>query len=253
MQLLRLMLNTSRKEWGVRELARAAGMASSTVHRLLTSLEQEGLVQNVGGSGRYQLGLELHRIAQLAQAQFQMPDIALPFIQNLVAECNETVFLGLFDPMRMEVMFTAVVESSHQLRYVINLNEWIPIHAGATGLSILAFLPQEERERVYEQTKLFPITQNTITDPVVLEETLARFRSQGYAFTWGQRIPGAVGLGAPIWDSSNKVVGNVLITIPEQRFEPNHEANLARVLLKCTQSISERLSGKMTEEIQIKE
>ena len=33
------------------------------------------------------------------------------------------------------------------LRYAVELNTWLPVHAGASGLAILASLPENERLR----------------------------------------------------------------------------------------------------------
>lgn len=68
------------------------------------------------------------------------------------------------------------------------INKWIPVHASASGLAAMAFLPEPAR-----------ITNATITDPQVLEDELAKIRRRGYALFRGQRTKGAVAIAAPIW------------------------------------------------------
>ena len=52
------LFNDAKPEWGLTEMARAAGLNKTTVYRLLTALASEGLVaRNPAGEG-YRLGPE---------------------------------------------------------------------------------------------------------------------------------------------------------------------------------------------------
>jgi IclR family acetate operon transcriptional repressor len=165
-------------------------------------------------------------------------------MQSLVAGCNETAFLGLYDPARLEMVLAASVESLHPLRYVVRLHEWVPIHAGASGLAIMAFLPESERQAIISRTALRPFTDRTITEPQTLEKELARTRQRGYAFTRSQRIPGAVGLAAPIFGPDSRVVGDLILTIPEHRFSQKKESCLATLVLEHTKQLTLAIGGR---------
>jgi IclR family acetate operon transcriptional repressor len=236
------------RDWGVRETAKAFHMSPSSAHRILTTLEHEGLIGVEPGKGRYHLSLEFFRIAWRATLRFPFRQAALPVLQNLVAQCNETAFLGLYDPTRMEMMFAEVVESSHPLRYEIELNRWLPVYAGATGLAIMAFLPEPERRAIVARTRLAPLTDRTITDPDRLEKELARVREHGYACTHGQRIPGAVGLAAPIWGPDGRVAGDLILTIPDHRFDSRWESRLAGLLVEHAGRMTVEVGGHVPDE-----
>lgn len=252
-QLLSLMLEGKDGSWGVRELARASGLPPTTVHRLLASLENEGLVSREPESEGYRIGLEFYRLAWRAEAQFPIRDVAIPFMRSVVADCSETVFLGLYDPTRLEMMFVAVAESSHPLRYFIPLNQWIPVYTSASGMAIMAFLPRQEREQIVKHTQLAPLTEYTITDPILLEKELVRIRATGYACTHSQRTVGAVGVATPIWGHNNRVIGDLVITIPEQRFDASQEPELAKLLIHYSKCISEHLGARMPTQNEIDE
>src|SRR4051794_40357146 len=113
---------------GVRHMAGALNLRPSNVHRLLATLVEEGFVQQDERTARYSLGPELLRWAQIITARTPLREIALRQMRVLVQACNETVFLGVYDPMRREMMFTANVESEHPLRYMIELNQWMPMN-----------------------------------------------------------------------------------------------------------------------------
>lgn len=243
-QLLNWMVEALPNGGGVREMASALRLAPSTVHRMLRMLEEEKLVRADRATGQYHLGYEFLRLAWRATARFPITSVALPLMRELVEACNETAILGLYDPVQREMMFAATVQSQHPLRYQVELNRWMPVYAGATGLAIMAFLPEGERREIAASTGLAPLTPNTVTDPAALERQMEQIRRQGYACTMGQRIPGAVGLGAPIWGPEGRVVGDLALTVPEQRFEASWERELARLLIHYAHRISDQLGAR---------
>jgi DNA-binding IclR family transcriptional regulator len=60
------------------------------------------------------------------------------------------------------MLFAAAVESPQPIRHVRPVNEWLPVHGGASGRALLAFLPEAEREAILEGP-LEPVTENTVT------------------------------------------------------------------------------------------
>ncbi|HVT26704.1 MAG TPA: IclR family transcriptional regulator [Lacipirellulaceae bacterium] len=243
LRLLNWLIETSEAEVGVRQMAAALRLSPSNAHQLLTSLLAEGYVQRDPDSGRYSLGLELLRWAHRIVGRIPLRTVALPQMQALVEACNETVFLGVYDPTRREMMFAASVESMHPLRYVIELNRWFPVTAGASGLSILAFLPDAEIDTVLKK-KLVARTPTTIVDPKRLRTELSGIRKRGYAISRGQREPGAVGIGAPIFDHDAEVVGDIVITSPEQRYDRRKADMLGRLVRSHADFITRDLGGR---------
>lgn len=232
---------------GVRELAAATGFPPSTAYRVMAALSDAGFVQQDPETSRYSIGLGFYRIAQIALARAPLRRFAMPFLRELVAECDETAMLAAYDPSRQQMLSVAIIESSKPLRYVFSLNQWLPVHAGASGLAIMAFLPAKERADIVERLGLAAMTERTITDPAELEEQIGAIRARGYAITHGQRVPGAVGIAAPIFGPRGVVVGDVFLTIPEARFDPTNEEWLASKLLECTQKISAALGTSASE------
>lgn len=242
--VLNWMLDHGPGPWGVREMAAALSMTPSTTHRLLQALDEDGLVQRQPATGRYELGLEFYRLAHAAVAQFGTERIALPLMRTLVEACNETAFLGLYDAKRREMIFAASVESTHPLRYVVETARWMPVYAGASGLAIMAFLPESERRDIIAVSGLRPLTDGTITNPDLLEQELALTRQRGFAISRGQRIAGAIGLAAPIFGATGEVTGDICLTLPESRFETDQETWLAQQVVSCASLVSERLQGR---------
>ena len=229
---------------GVRQMAAALDLRPSNVHRLLATLVDEGFVQQDESTARYALGPELMRWAQLITARAPLREIALRHMRALVRACNETVFLGVYDQARQEMMFAANVESEHPLRYVIELNQWIPMNTGASSLAILAFLPPEQLDAVVERRlHVEPPGQSAGAGRGRLYAELGTVRRKGYAFSRSKRVAGAIGIAAPIFGAGGKVLGDLVITVPEQRFDRKDTEKLARLVMKHAAAVTADIGG----------
>jgi IclR family acetate operon transcriptional repressor len=229
--------------WGVREIAKGVGMNPSTVHRLLGLLEDEGLIRQDDAGGGYRLGAELLRLAWTATGTHPVRSAALPHMRELVEASGETATLGLYDPVRQQTCVVAVVESDEPFRYVSTLHEWRDLHTGASGRAVMAFLPETERLEVAQRTQLARVTEYTITDPRALEDVLADVRDHGYAFSQEERRLGGVGIAAPVFGPRRRVVGEVGLSVPAQRFAPSDEQRLSGLVVACAAHITTALGG----------
>jgi DNA-binding IclR family transcriptional regulator len=242
MRLLSWMVSSPKSEWGVREIATAVSLPPSSVHRVLTLMERSGLVVRRSELGTYVLDAEFLRLAHRASTRLPFPPQVSGFLQALVDEVDETACLTLYEPERQMMIYHSVIYSSHPLRYVVDADQWLPVTAGATGLAILAFLPEAEQAALLADP-LPAYTESTITNPMALKAELASIRERGFAVSQGQRVAGAAAVAAPVFGVGGQVVGDVVLTIPDQRFDPALTESLARAVLNCTRSITAEIGG----------
>lgn len=240
-EILTLMVETGEPSFGVRELGTHMGVSPSTAHRLLTDLEKLGMVRRTQDGG-YQLGLEFLRLSWKLMTRFPMREMANDLLQEMTDRSGESSFLGIYNEQRHEMMFAHTVDSPHPLRYMIPLQKWLPLHSGASGLSILAFLPEETRHEILQGT-LAKITENTIVDPKVLSERIESIRQQHYAVSLGERVTGAIALAAPVFGPGPEVVGTLGLMIPDSRFDAAVETELSELVRHSSAVLSERLGG----------
>jgi DNA-binding IclR family transcriptional regulator len=228
---------------GVRELAAALNVSPSSAHRLLSALVEVGFARRDEKTARYSLGLEFLRLCHITTARLPIRQLALPHMTQLAEQCGEMVLLGVYDREMQSMMFGASVDAPHPLRYVIELNAWLPVYAGASGIAIMAFLPDDEIEAIIRHG-VTAVTEHTLTDVEALREEVRRTRERGYAFTRGQRIRGAIGVGAPIFGSDGDVLGDICVTIPEQRFDAAREQSLAELVIGCANAVSSEFTSR---------
>ncbi|MFT4123785.1 MAG: IclR family transcriptional regulator C-terminal domain-containing protein, partial [Microbacteriaceae bacterium] len=174
--------------------------------------------------------------------RFPIQEMAADTLEELTEESGESSFFSLYNEQRRQMMFSLTVESPHPLRYTLPLQQWIPLHAGASGLAILAFAPEAVRDEVVHSS-LEAVTDRTVVEADALQERLAMIRKEGYAITHGERIEGAIAIAAPVLGPVGAVIGATGITIPEARFNAAHANSLALLVRQAAAHLTKAISG----------
>jgi IclR family acetate operon transcriptional repressor len=238
-RVLGAMAAMSQQTVGVRELARMLGAPPSSVQRTLESAEELSLVASHGG--QWGLGWELFRLASIIQAKHPFQGAA-EILEELSARTGETALLTVYDARRRERMFAAASPSRQSIRFVPDLFSWLPMHAGASALAILAYRPDEERQALYAQGSP-PVT--SATTPEAVESALEVIRRNGYAVTHDGVYLGASGVAAPIATGTG-VTSSVAVILPKQRFDDAHEATIVGLVRAAAESLGRRLGDPLS-------
>ncbi|MBO9513957.1 MAG: IclR family transcriptional regulator [Variovorax sp.] len=227
--LLKVLAETE-GESSLSEIAARMNLPPSSTHRLLHLLLDEGFVDRGTDSRTYRAGLEFHRVGGLLASRADVPNLAHGFMQAVVDACDETCMLSLYVPRTRHAMVVRAIHGSHPLRYEAALYVPSSLVWGATGQGILAFLPEETIDEVLQAEGPSPVDPAKVVKPQSVRRELARIREQGYAHTKGQKIKGAEGFSAPVFNS-NGVVAALCITLPDSRYKASMEVQLARTLM----------------------
>lgn len=240
--LLRVLAETE-KDATLSEIAARMNLPASSTHRLLHLLADEGFVERGAGNRTYRAGLEFQRVGGLLASRADLSHLAHGFMQAVVDACDETCMLSLYVPRTRQAMVAKAIHGSHPLRYQAALYELSSLAWGATGQGILAFLPEAVVDEVLAREGPSPADPRKALKAQTLKRELARIRERGYAHTRGQKIPGAVGFSAPVYDNAG-VVAALCITLPDSRYEDRMEARLARTLIEQARLFSASLGWR---------
>ncbi len=116
----------------------------------------------------------------------------------------------------------------------------IPLYAGASGQSMLAFMEPEARDRICEGP-LKQFTPYTITDPEKLKLRLAEIRKQGYVITRQEVYIGSLGIAAPVFGKNGQVIGSVSLSGPMQRITRKRKDAIRDELIRTAKKITDRM------------
>jgi IclR family acetate operon transcriptional repressor len=162
----------------VSRIARATGLATSTVHRILQSLVQAGWAHDDQEHG-YLLGPRLLAVAARADDAAFLAKIASPHLRELREATGDTVHLAMRRADEMVYVAKLDGRKAYQLRSRVGLT--IPLHCTAVGKAILAATAADEVRATVARTGLPARTEHTITDTETLVDHLEAVRGQGYA------------------------------------------------------------------------
>ena len=224
------------------EIAAKMKLPASTTHRLLNLLLEQGFVERGRASRTYRAGLEFLRVGGLVTSRAEITEIARGFMQAVVDACDETCMLSLYVPTSQSSMIASVIYGSHPLRYEAAKYQPSALAWGATGRGILAFLPEEVIDAVLAREEPSPGTGRKMGSSAQIRRDLAQIRAQGYAHSRGQKIAGAVGLSAPIFNAGG-AIGALCITLPDSRFKDSMLPKLSRTLIEQASRLSSTLGA----------
>src|SRR3546814_16357197 len=106
-------------------------------------------------------------------------------------------------------------DGNQRLTYQNDLHRPLSLYWGASGKAILAFLPDDEIEQILRREGASPASGEKPPSLRARMAELREVRARGYAISEGQKLPGARGVAAPVFDAKG-VFGCLCMTSPPE-------------------------------------
>lgn len=219
---------------GVTEVARRVGINPSTVYRILTTFKAHGYLDQ-DSDNRYHAGNGLLKLVGPVLARLQPSKVARPIMVRLARNTGESV--NLMVPDGDQGIYVDTVQGTQSIRMVVNVGKREYFHCSAVGKAILAYLPQEEFDKIVS-AGLPKLTSKTITDPAALAEHLELVREQGYAIDDEEGEEGTRCIGAPIMNELGEIAGAISIAGPSFRMSTSQLESYAPFIKSAAAEIS---------------
>lgn len=210
-----------RPQWQVPELATAAGLNRTTTYRILTALEEAGVVVRDNATDLYRLGSELIVWGGRAQRANRLRTAALPTLRQLATEIGETATLELLQGD--EVLVIEEVLGEHVLSSAQSVGTRWPINATSTGRAMWAYLPADQQARLLAQPWA-SFTAHTLHHDAALRAALATVREHGYAIVQEELELGYTAVSAPIFNHEAAVLAALSVGGASVRLVPRLHA-----------------------------
>lgn len=215
------------------DLQRATGLSRPTLYRLLQALESKGFIHSHGTPLRFELGPAVHRLAHAWDRSFPVVSVSRPILEDLWDKTGETVALMLA-ASPLERTCTVELRSPHPISYSRGTGYTDPMHRGASGKAILAFLPEAEQALALARV-----------EPARTREELAAelqaIRKAGYAVTFAELVDGVCAIGAPVLDAEGRAHASICVFGPQQRMQGRHLKACVRDAVAAAKLVSKRL------------
>lgn len=221
------------------DLSDRLGMSKAQVLRIVSTLEAGGYLNRDPETKRYRLGIRLFHLGMVVRHQMDLRTIALPHLRHLAEQTGETA--ALFVPERLGPICIEKVQSPRATRVFAQLGSRMPWNAGTSAKVILAYLPDEERERVLAGATFKRYTDFTVTDPGRIRQILGEIRGAGYYVGVRDLNEDATGIAAPIFDDGGRVAGALGVAAPATRLADGERARFVGLVRDATRAISDQL------------
>lgn len=212
------VLETLRSMDGARvtELANEMGMAKSTIHRHLSTLESNEYVVKQGD--KYFIGLRFLALGEYARNREEAYQRIRPKVEQLANETDESAQFLVAEHGKAIYIYR---ETGNDAVNTPNsrVGERIPLHATAAGKAILSCYPEEDIRTITERVGVDQLTANTITDGETLHEELETIKNRGYSMNQEENVEGVHAVGVPIQRTDDLPIGAISVSGPAYRLQ----------------------------------
>lgn len=212
------VLARTKQGYTLAELSRKTDIPKSTLFRILSTLQDRDCVTLDVDTKEYSLGLKLWELGSAFIEETDLDSAAVPFMRDLAESCEASIFLAVMD--EAEVVYIRRMESPDSVMMVRKLGHRAPAYCTATGEAMLAFLPEERREEIIEETNFEEHTPRTNTDPEELRRRLKQVREEGVAVVDGEYNPELLCIASPVLGSRGEVEAAMTVAMSSSEAEP---------------------------------
>ena len=239
LSVIELLAERAPETLGVSAIARDLGLPKAVAHRILKELTGAAFLDFDDTTKQYRLGAGALTLGLAALRSLDVPVVARPHLERLVAETGETATLSMRQGWSRVYIPPGGIP--HEVHMRVKLGSRHPLHAGASSKAILAGLTQEEIDRYLDSHELNSLTPATITVTSQLRDELRRIRRRGFAISVGERQPGAGSVAAVVRDANGEVWGSISLCGPRDRFDAGVCEAHGERLVAAAESISKQL------------
>ncbi|WP_369899932.1 IclR family transcriptional regulator [Bacillus manliponensis] len=218
---------------GNAEIAEKLNMNASTVHHLVRTLCEEGMLIR-DERRKYRLGWKLLEWGNQVMFQQEIYSGAIPIVEELVRKFNGTVHIGMFD--RGDVVFILKVSSKDSIQVSTHVGSRTPAYCTSTGKVLLSFNPSFLASAI--ERGLPPRAPNTITCMRKFQEELQQIGKQGYSVSNNENEYGLYGIAAPIRSYTGKTIAALNIVGPIAYMEETNQEAIVRHVMHTANLIS---------------
>jgi DNA-binding IclR family transcriptional regulator len=241
--IVRAVAQAQREGARLVDVARQLAISKPTAHRILQALVQAGWITQEGERGRFHLGVELHALGLAAAPRHELVGLGQRAVTRLAEQVGDSAYFQL--RTGIDSVCLARQEGSYPVKILtIDVGMRSPLGMGAGNLALLAFLPDDEVERVIganiDELPSYAAPGVRI-DAALLHDMVRQARFHGYAFVQDLFIPGMGAVGMPITGADGTPVGALSVAAITARLREERRVEVVAALRREVTIIEGRL------------
>lgn len=218
------------------ELLESSPFPKATLYRFVQTLTSQGMLSFDPERQTYTPGIRLLRLAHSAWKQSSLAPIARPYLDRLAGNVHESVHLAQLEAGH--VLFVDKRKATDMFETLAATGRVAPSYCTGVGKAILAFMPEDRRQRALQMQAFVPYTPHSHKTVDSLLPELEIIRRDGIAFDREEHERGIISIAAPILRRGEDVIGAISIATSTSRRSLDELATLKPTLLETASMIA---------------
>lgn len=223
------------------EISAQSGLAASTAYRMLTTLQNHGMVEFDTSDQLWSIGVETYRMGAAFLRRRKLVDRARVVMQELMEKTGETANLGVAEDDC--VVFVSQVETHQAIRAFFRPGTRSSFHASGIGKAVLAQLEPERVAAILRKSGLQRFTDKTLSDISALAHDLAVIKHRGWSVDDEERHPGMRCVAAAIFNEFGEPIGGVSVSGPTVRVTPERLDEIGPLVRDAAAEVTKMIGG----------
>lgn len=238
MRILKALMNAS-GELSISDLEIITGYNASTIHHIVRTMLEEGIVSQNKTNKKYELGPEILDAFLRQKFYDRFFAKAYPFLKKCAEITGETTNIFIRD--EDEAVCIKGYESSQILRAYLMIGRRIPLTCTAIGKVFLAFMDRDELKRFLQKNGLKKYTPYTITDEAKFYKELEETAKRGFSIEKEEFEEMITAVGAPVLDKNGKIIAAISTIMPSMRADEKRILEIGKRVKQTAEDISKAL------------
>ncbi|MGF7006834.1 HTH-type transcriptional regulator BhcR [Aminobacter sp. BE322] len=224
------------------EISAASELAASTAYRMLTTLQNHGMVEFDSSEQLWSIGVETYRMGSAFLRRRKLVDRARVVMQELMEKTGETANLGVAEDDC--VVFVSQVETHQAIRAFFRPGTRSPFHASGIGKAVLAHLDRDRVNAIVRKAGLAAYTERTLSESAALARDLEQIRARGWSVDDEERYPGMRCVAAPVFNEFGEPIGGVSVSGPTVRVTPEKVREIGPLVREAAAELTRMIGGQ---------
>ena len=225
------------------DLAIRTGLSTSTVHRLLATLESRRFVQFDRTESKWHVGARAFTVGATFARRRNFSAQAVPYLRKLRDLTRETANLAVVDDEFIIVLTRA--ESREIMRSLTKVGGRVAMVASGVGKAVLATYSDADVSAIIHHHGMPRLTEKSIVRPSDLFKELEKVRRQGFAIDDEEACMGLRCIAAVVYNDNSEPLAAISVSGMTSRITDERLATLGETVREVAAELTLALGGVM--------
>lgn len=223
------------------DLAIRTGLSTSTVHRLLATLESRRFVQFDRAESKWHVGSRAFTVGASFARRRNFSTQAIPYLRKLRDLTRETANLAVVDDEFIIVLTR--MESREIMRSLTQVGGRVAMVTSGVGKAVLATYSDEDVGAVIRHHGMPRLTEKSIVRPSDLFRELEKIRKQGFALDDEEACMGLRCIAAVVYNDCAEPLAAVSVSGMTSRLTDQRLPEMGQIVRDVSAELTAALGG----------